>query len=787
MRTAKRLLLALVLVTPALHAADWPSWLGPTRDGRATGLGVEPGSPLGFEVAWKRALGKGYTAIAAAGDRAVTMFADGTKDWVVAFDLASGKELWRHEIGPMYPPQGGSEGGPAGMPVVADGVVYGLGAKGHLVALKLADGAELWKLRIDEAFGGRPPMFGFSTVPLVAGDVLFVQSGGDGGRSLIGLDRHNGKVLWSTGDDPGGYASPLLATLGGVEQIVAMTNRALYGLALPAGQVLWSREHGMVQGGDAMGTPVPMGDDRFFVNGEPESKAFAVRREGEAWQVETLWSTRELEGSFATPVYHDGHLYGFDGDFLTCISAKDGSKVWKSRPPGGRGLILVDGHLLILANNGAVVAVEATPEGYSEVGRLPAMDSGSWTYPSFAGGLILVRNTVDLAAIQVKAAPRATTAPALAAGGASGAFGSFVERVARSENKRLLVDEFMRAQTSFPVVEDGWVHFLYRGRAEDVAITGSMTEWQVEEPLSRVDGTDLFYRSYEAAPATRWEYRFNVDFENLQPDPLNPRRVPGREGDVSEVATAGWKRSVWLEPFAGEARGSIESFTLPSAILGNERTIDVYLPPGYARGSERFPLVVVVDGGVWRDLGQLPNVLDHLTGRAAPFVAALVKPPANARGEFGPRADDYARMLAEELVPALDERFRTLAKAETRATLGAGSGATIAALAALAHPTVFGKAAVTSAFVGPTAQKLTELAQAFTAGSAKPEFEMTWSRYDLHNAERNADIARDTKRLAETLEQHGFEVRAREAVDSSGWGAWPVRAGEMLVALFPRR
>jgi enterochelin esterase-like enzyme/outer membrane protein assembly factor BamB len=780
------LALALALGGPALGAADWPSWLGPTRDGRATGLGVEPGKPVGFEVAWKRALGKGYTGIAVSGERAVTMFADGTKDWVVAFEARTGQELWRYEIDAMYPPQGGSEGGPAGMPVVADGVVYGLGAKGHLFAVQLADGRELWKLRIDEALGGRPPMFGFSTAPLVAGDVLFVQTGGDAGRGLTGFDRRTGQVLWSTGDDPAGYASPLLATLADVEQVVALTNRALYGLEPATGRVLWSREHGMVQGGDAIGTPVLIGDDRFFVNGEPESKAFAVRKDGETWQVEVAWNTRDLEGSFATPVFHDDHLYGFDGDFLTCIRTVDGTKVWKSRPPGGRGLVLVDGHLLILANDGAMVAVPATPEGYREAGRLPAMGAGTWTYPSFAGGLILVRNTVEVAAIAVRSAPAAAPVPAAASGGAGGAFAHFVERVDRSESKRLLVDEYMRRQISFPVVEEGWVHFLYRGPAEDVAITGSMTAWMVEEPLSRLEGTDLLYRSYESPPATRWEYRFNVDFENPQPDPLNPRRVPGRDGDMSEVTTGGFTRSAWLEPWTGAARGSIESFTLASEILRNERSVDVWLPPGYGVGGERYPLVVVVDGGIWRSLGHLPNVLDHVAASAAPVVVALVHQPQGARAEFGARADDYVRMLAEEAVPAIEGRYRTLARSDARATLGAGSGATLAALAALAHPAVFGKAAVTSAFVGPSADKLAGLAEGLAAGSPKPVFEVTWSRHDLRNPERSADIARDTRQLAETLERHGFTVRAREAADSSGWGGWPVRAGEMLVALFPR-
>jgi enterochelin esterase-like enzyme/outer membrane protein assembly factor BamB len=787
---AGSLVLALFVLSAPPTAADWTRWLGPTQDGRTTGLGVEPGKPVAFEVTWKRPLGLGYTGIAVAGSRMITMYADGTSDWVVAVDTRTGKEQWRYEIGPMYPPQGGSEGGPNGMPVVADGMVYGLGAKGHLFALKLDDGSEAWKIRIDEAHGARAPMFGFSTVPLVAGDVLFVETGGDAGRSLTGFDRRTGKVRWSTGDDTAGYCSPILAKLAGVEQIVALTNRALYGLDPATGKVLWTHEHGLNTqgGGDMAGTPVLLDGDRFFVVGEAESKAFAVRQDAGAWKVEPAWTTRSLKGSLATPVFHEGHLYGFDGDFLTCISATDGEKVWKSRPPGGRGLVLVDARLLIFANDGSIVSADATPAGYVETGRLAVADAGTWTYPSFANGIVYVRNTTDLAAIATKAA--VATAPAASASLAEprSDFERFVRKVERAEAKRLLIDDFMAKQSSFPIVEDGWVHFVYRGTADDVAVTGSMTEYQVEESLEKIDGTDLFYRSYEAGPGTRWEYRYNVDFENAQPDPLNPRRVPGREGDLSEVTTAGFERSKWDEPYTGAKRGTIETFALASTVLGNEREVAVYLPAGYEKGSERYPVVIAIEGQDWRELGHLPNVLDHLTSDgAASVIVAFVGRPEGAPPQGRPEASaDYARMLAEELVPKLDASYRTVARPDARAVLGTGTGGAAAAMAAVTRPDVFGKAAATSVFLGMGGNDLTAAIEAFDASKPKPVFAIAWSTNELRRTDWNADLARDSKKLAEQLEAKGFEVRKNEARDSSGWGGWPVRAAEMLVTLFPR-
>jgi enterochelin esterase family protein len=277
-----------------------------------------------------------------------------------------------------------------------------------------------------------------------------------------------------------------------------------------------------------------------------------------------------------------------------------------------------------------------------------------------------------------------------------------------------------------------------------------------------------------------------VDFENTQPDPLNPRRIPGREGDLSEVTTPGWKRSTWTKPFAGDTRGRIETLTLESTILGNAREVGVYLPAGYDRGSERYPVVVAVDGQDWRSFGHLPNVLDHLADEASPMIVAFVGRPANPPQQGPPeKSADYARMLAEELVPKLDATYRTVARPDARAVLGAGSGATTAATAAISRPDVFGKAAATSVFLGMGGAELITAVESFDASAGKPVFVISWSRNELRRADWNADLARDSKRLADALEAKGLAVTVREVPDSSGWGAWPIRAGEMLVSLFP--
>jgi enterochelin esterase-like enzyme/outer membrane protein assembly factor BamB len=778
---------ALIPGTPPA-AADWDRWLGPEQNGSVGAAGLFPEGDFGLEVAWQRPLGVSYSGIVVVGDRAVTMFGDGETDWLIAVDAATGEEVWRYEIAPMYAPHDGSEGGSASTPVVDADLVYGLGAAGRLFAVGLEDGREAWSHDIVEVLGARAPSYGFSTTPLVVGDLLFLQSGGTEGRSLAAFDKKTGELRWSTGDDPVGYQSPVLATLAGREQIVAVTNTRILGLDPRSGEVLWSHQTAAPEESrDGYSTPLVLGEDRFLLAAQEESKAFRLSRADGAFELEELWTTTELKQSLAAPVQLDGLLYGFSGDFLTCFDPSAGERIWKSRPPGGRGLILVDGHLVVFANDGAVVAIEATPEGYREKARVEVSETGSYTYPSYADGTFFVRNTRDLAAVRVGPAP---ARPAVAARPEPrNDFERFVRRVEDASDKRLLVDDFMASQRSFPVVEDNrWVHFLYRGEAEDVALAGTMYEYQVEEPLERVEGTDLFYRSEPIEPGMRWEYRFNVDFENPQPDPLNPIRVAGGLGDVSEVAASGQDRPGYLRPYTGPRPGRIDSFVHASEILENEREVHVYLPAGYDGDSRRYPLLVVDDGKDWLANAHLANTLDHLVGSTvAPLLVAFVElPEGTGRVEFGgEKSADHMRMLVEELLPVLDERYRTVAEAGSRAIMGVGAGGLMATWTAIEHRDAFGLAAAHSIYLAnPEAPGLTE-AVSRGAGGEPPRFWITWNRAEVRRAEWNVDIARDSRRVTEMLEAEGFPVVGREATDSSGWGSWRVRAAEVLQQMFP--
>jgi enterochelin esterase-like enzyme len=145
-------------------------------------------------------------------------------------------------------------------------------------------------------------------------------------------------------------------------------------------------------------------------------------------------------------------------------------------------------------------------------------------------------------------------------------------------------------------------------------------------------------------------------------------------------------------------------------------------------------------------------------------------------------------MLKDELLPELERRYRLTAEAGSRAVLGAGGGALMAAYAAIAHPELFGHAAACSPRGDlPAGEKLLAAVPAAAAAASKPELHLAWSRYDLRRGEWNLDFARDARRLAAAFEEAGLAVEKQEVADAAGWGGWPTRAVEMLRSIFPAR
>jgi outer membrane protein assembly factor BamB/enterochelin esterase-like enzyme len=770
-------------------ASEWRQWRGPERDG--SGFGIAPAAHDGdvrVEVAWRRALGSGYSSVSVTGGLAVTMASIDGGDWVVAPGADTGGQAWRFRVADTYRGRAGSDDGPASTPALDETGVFAHTASGHVVALELATGELRWRRHLEEDFGAAPHTYGYSAAPAVFGDLVFLLGGPAPDSAVLALDARTGELRWSAGSGAVEHQNPLVARLAGVDQVVAPTARAVAGLAVEDGTELWRHEFAS---GSHSGDATPLDGEHLLVTRWDGNTLLRITERDGGLQATEIWTTKDLESTYAVPVPRDGHLYGFDSRFLTCVSLATGERVWRSRPPGGSGLILVDGLIATLSSQGELVLAEAAPHGYREHSRLPLFAPRRvMTPPSVAGGLMFVRNLEEIVALRP-----ATGRPSRIAARTSDEedaestlMQELLSRIRGAPDKAAVVDDLLSRHPEMPVVEDGRAHFFYRGQAADLVITGDMTGGFAELPLERLPGTDLFHRSFPAPPGEgkggegasdeRWEYVFK-SFDETILDPRNPHAVATPAGQRSVAFFARAKRAaVCPECLPGRLATLRASDGETTAGYG----VQVYLPAEYdAEPDREFPLVLWGLGREAVEYGRIPQLLDAVVGRRAePLIAAFLELPESLLWE--PQREDFRRAMSEVVLPSLEATFRITPEPAKRA-LVVQQWAVENALPWVVGEERVGKLAAQSPMMGEHYVERTATPLADT--ERKLVVYLDWGRYDGRNSDWGLDVAAQAAALVGVLETAGHSVRAFETPGGSNWTRWRSHTADMLATLFP--
>jgi outer membrane protein assembly factor BamB len=264
----------------------------------------------------------------------------------------------------------------------------------------------LWSRNAVTDTGAKIPGWGISGSPLPVGDLVIIAASG----RLAAYDAATGQPRWKGPiNRGGGYSSPHLVTISGVDQIVLMTGMGVTSVALADGNVLWQNDWE----GAAILQPVQTPDGDLLVTmgdmmGGIGTRRLAVTRGPNGWVVEERWTSRGLKPYFNDIVVHEGHAYGFDGNILACIDLKDGARRWKGGRYGSGQLVLLPDQalLLVLSEEGDLALVKATPDGFTELAKSPAIQGKTWNHFALVGDVLLVRNGEEMVAFRLPPAPK---------------------------------------------------------------------------------------------------------------------------------------------------------------------------------------------------------------------------------------------------------------------------------------------------------------------------------------------------------------------------------------------
>ena len=430
---------------PPLAAADWPSFLGPNRDGHSSETGIlldwkETGPPL----VWRTNVGEGYATPVVANGKLFHFDRIRDRARLVAMNAATGAPLWQVETPLEYDDYYGYSGGPRASPVVDGDRVYTHGVDGRLQCRRTDSGALVWEVDTQRDFGFVQNFFGVASAPLIDGELLIVPIGGSpsdsppihsgrvtgNGSGVVAFDKLSGKVRWKTSDQLASYASPVVRDVRGRRIGFHFARGGLLGFdpATGAERFFFPWRAPRLESVNAA-TPVVVGDEVLITESYGPGAAMlrltvgsatsaADRRAGSGGTgYSVVWkdgARPKLAAHWSTPVVHDGFIYASSGEKsgaaeLVCLDWKTGAVRWSQPGLYRSTLLYVDGHLVVLTEYGQLLLVRATPERFDVVARTdlrdadgrPLVSHPAWGAPILANGLLYLKGEGSLVALRL--------------------------------------------------------------------------------------------------------------------------------------------------------------------------------------------------------------------------------------------------------------------------------------------------------------------------------------------------------------------------------------------------
>ena len=383
------------------NSAEWPGFRGPRRDGIVRGVRIDTdwtGKPP--QQLWRRPVGPGWSSFAVRGDRFYTQEQRGENEVVACYNAKTGQPVWSHRDAARFF-ESNAGAGPRATPTLSNGRVYTFGATGILNALDANNGAVVWTRDVSSDTGVKVPFWGFSSSPLVIGDLVIVAASGQ----LVAYDAATGNRRWLGPAGGGSYSSPHLATIDGVAQVILISGAGTKSFTPADGKQLW--DYAWASNSIVQPAVTPDGDV-LITSQDNGTRRVAVIHNGSGWNVQERWTSNGLKPYFNDFVVHKGYAFGFDGRILSCIDLKDGQRKWKGGRYGNGQLVLLPDQdlLLVLSEEGELALVSATPDQFTETAKIQAIQGKTWNHPVLVGDLLLVRNGEEMAAFRLPLAQR---------------------------------------------------------------------------------------------------------------------------------------------------------------------------------------------------------------------------------------------------------------------------------------------------------------------------------------------------------------------------------------------
>lgn len=401
-------LVALAMACLSQARADWPQFLGPTRDGVYSGKPLSgPWPAEGPRKLWVRDVGQGFSGPVVLGKRVFLFHRTDNQELIECFETDTGKTLWKEGVPAHYSDDFGFDEGPRGTPAIQGQRLVAIGADAVVQCRDINNGRLLWSVDGRKQFGARKGFFGLAPSPLIQGSQVILNIGGTDGAGVVALRLEDGSVAWKAGEDEASYASPITASIHGKTRILVLTREALMSLNPENGQTFFRYPWRPAMNASVSAATPLVQSDQVFLTASYDTGAILLDCTDTG--VRTVWQSKQaISAHYATCVAVDGYLYGFEGRQeqgcdLRCIEWKTGAVRWTQERLGAGTLIRVDKELLILTEKGELILADADPKTFHVNRRAQILPFLARAHPALSDGVLFARSKDKLFAHSLSA------------------------------------------------------------------------------------------------------------------------------------------------------------------------------------------------------------------------------------------------------------------------------------------------------------------------------------------------------------------------------------------------
>jgi outer membrane protein assembly factor BamB len=391
-------------------------WREENRTGVSSETGLLKSWPSeGPQLIWSNmALPKGNSSVTFGNNSIYLTGNDDQNDILIALD-AYGKIKWQTPYGRIW-----KESNPESRstPTVEGDKVYVSSGFGDIACIDGISGKIIWALKASETYKGKYGPWGIAESLVIDGDKIYFTPGGTE-KTTIALNKNTGELVWKTASlgDPASYSSPVLIGYPGLNLLINVSPRYVFGIDVSDGSILWKINHRAALGKKDTTdneqimcvTPVYNGD-KIYVTGGYNHGAVMIDLTDQGRRASVAWTDEVLDVHHGGVVMLNGYIYGSnwlsngDGNWC-CIDWNTGKKMWEEHWKNKGSIIAADGLLYIYdERSGFIGLLKPNPDKFDLVSSFKFKGGSGpyWAHPVIHNGVLFLRHGEVLMAYDIK-------------------------------------------------------------------------------------------------------------------------------------------------------------------------------------------------------------------------------------------------------------------------------------------------------------------------------------------------------------------------------------------------